>query len=219
LPAERLIVFAKRPRPGEVKTRLAREIGALDAAVLYQAMAEHVLRATAPAGHGYARLVRYAPADAGDDIARWLPDEQRAPQGPGDLGRRMAHAFACAFAGGARRVVLIGTDAPALGREHVEQAFEALRDHDLAIGPACDGGYYLVGLAAPRPQLFEGIAWSTATVCADTMERARTLGLRHRLLPELRDVDTLADVRLEWPRLASLLEGREALRARLEPAS
>jgi rSAM/selenodomain-associated transferase 1 len=215
LPAERLIVFVKRPRPGEVKTRLASEIGAADAAVLYQAMAEHVLRATAPRDGGYERVVEYSPADAGDDIQRWLPAERCAPQAAGDLGRRMAQAFASAFAEGMPRVVLIGTDAPALAREHVEQAFDALRDADLVLGPAPDGGYCLVGLAALRPELFEGIAWSTPTVCAATLERARAAGLRHRLLSPLRDVDTLADVRAEWTRLAPLLEGREALAERL----
>jgi rSAM/selenodomain-associated transferase 1 len=218
LSADRLIVFVKRPRPGEVKTRLARDIGAPDAAWLYQAMAEHVLRETAAPPEAYERLVLFAPPEAEADIARWLPAEARAPQAAGDLGRRMADAFASAFADGARRVVLIGTDAPGLDRDLVEQAFAALHDHDVAMGPACDGGYYLIGLAAPHAGLFEGIAWSTATVCAATLERARALGLRHRLLPELRDVDTLADVRREWKRLAPLLEGREALRERLEPA-
>jgi uncharacterized protein len=215
LPAERLIVFVKRPRPGEVKTRLASEAGAEGAAALYEAMAEHVLLATAPDGGDYDRVVHFAPADAGDDIRRWLPSERCAPQAAGDLGRRMAHAFASAFADGAARAVLIGTDAPALGRGHVTEAFEVLREADLVLGPACDGGYYLVGLAAPRPALFEGIAWSTPTVCAATLERALALGLRHRLLPELRDVDTLADVRAEWKRLAPLLSGREALARRL----
>ena len=215
MPAERLVVFVKRPRAGEVKTRLASEIGAGDAAALYQAMAEHVLRATAPVDGAYDRVVEYAPADAGDEIRRWLPSERCAPQAAGDLGGRMAQALASALAEGASRALLIGTDAPALDRGHVVQAFTALHDVDLVLGPACDGGYYLVGLAAPRPALFEGIAWSTPTVCAETLERARAMGLRHRLLPELRDVDTLADVRAEWKRIAPLLSGREALAGRL----
>jgi rSAM/selenodomain-associated transferase 1 len=219
LPAERLVVFVKRPRAGEVKTRLARETGSEAAAVVYRAMAEHVLRATAPLDGTYDRVVSYAPADAGDEIRAWLPAETCLPQAEGDLGARMTHALASALASGASRAVLIGTDAPALGREHVLQAFAALRDVDLVLGPARDGGYYLVGLGAPRPALFEGIAWSTSSVCAATLERARALGLRHRLLPELRDVDTLADVRAEWERLAPLLSGREALARRLGPAS
>ncbi|HET9316447.1 MAG TPA: TIGR04282 family arsenosugar biosynthesis glycosyltransferase [Vicinamibacteria bacterium] len=218
MPAERLIVFVKRPRAGEVKTRLASEVGPEEAAVLYRSMAEHVLQATAPSGGGYDRVVEYAPADAGDEVRRWLPAERCVPQVAGELGERMAHALARAFSEGVFRAVLVGTDVPALAREHVAQAFAALREADLVLGPAWDGGYYLVGLGAPRPALFEGIAWSTPTVREQTIGRARELGLRHRLLAELRDVDTLADVRAEWERLAPLLRGREALARKLRPA-
>lgn len=218
MPAERLLVFVKRPRAGEVKTRLARDVGAEDAASLYQAMAEHVLASTAPVGGGYAREVWFAPHDAEADLARWLPAEERVAQVSGDLGRRMAHAFESAFARGAARAVLIGTDAPALGRAQVERAFAELHGHDLVLGPACDGGYYLVGLTAPQAALFDGVAWSTDAVYASTLDRARSLGLRTAALPELRDVDTLADLRQEWKRLAPLFEGREALGRRLESA-
>lgn len=219
MPAELLIVFVKRPRPGEVKTRLAQNVGADDASAVYRAMAEHVLRETAARAAGeYGRLVRFTPASAREEIERWLPSEPCAPQAGDDLGERMAHAFAQAFADGTRRVVLIGTDTPALERGHVLQAFQALRTHDLVIGPARDGGYYLVGLAAPRPELFRGIAWSTPSVCAATLARAAAHGLRTHALPELCDVDTLADLRHEWKRLAPLLEGREALCRRVESA-
>lgn len=218
MPAELLIVFVKRPRPGEVKTRLAQGLGAADAAAVYRAMADQVLRETAPPAGAYGRLVRFAPADSQIEIERWLPAEERAPQAEGDLGQRMAHALASAFAEGASRAVLIGTDAPALNRGHVEQAFLALRDHDLAIGPAHDGGYYLIGLKSAQPELFQGIAWSSPSVYTATMARGRARGLRTFALPELRDVDTLADLRCEWKRLAPLFEGREALRKRLESA-
>jgi len=218
LPGERLILFVKHPRPGDVKTRLAQDLGVDDAASLYQAMAEHVVRETTPAAGGYERLVRFAPAEAEDAIARWLPTVARGPQAAGDLGVRMADAFARAFGEGAGRVVLVGTDAPGLDRVLVGQAFGALRDHDVVIGPACDGGYYLIGLAAPCEGVFEGVAWSTPAVFAQTVARARALALRTFTLPELRDVDTLDDVRREWKRLAPLLEGREALRQRLERA-
>jgi rSAM/selenodomain-associated transferase 1 len=216
MPAELLIAFVKRPRAGEVKTRLARDLGPGDAAELYRAMADHVLRETAPVPAGYARLVRFAPREARDEIAAWLPGEPLEPQTAGDLGARMAGAFAQAFADGAQRVVLIGTDAPGLGRAHVTGAFAGLRDHRLVLGPAADGGYYLVGLSAPAPSLFEGIDWSTPSVLAATIERARAMGLVPSLLAELGDVDTVEDVRRERQRLAPLLEGREALRARIE---
>ncbi len=218
MPPERLLVFVKRPRAGEVKTRLGRDLGPEDAAELYRAMAEQVLAATAPAPGGYAREVWFAPAGAARDIAAWLPGETRRAQAGGDLGRRMDGAFASAFARGATRAVLIGTDAPALDRDRVERALDALRHHDLVLGPATDGGYYLIGLGASRPGLFRGVAWSTPAVLQATLERAAALGLRAALLDELRDVDTLADLRQEWKRLAPLLEGREALRRRIESA-
>lgn len=216
MPADRLVVFVKRPRAGEVKTRLARDIGASDAAALYRTLAEQVLRETAPLDGGYSRLLQFAPADAEDDIARWLPNEARAPQVEGDLGARMEAAFAAQFADGGERVVLVGTDAPGLGRAHLEQAFAALRAHALVLGPATDGGYYLVGLSRRLPALFEGIEWSTPSVLAATREKARTLGLEARLLPELGDVDTVEDVRRERGRLVPLLAGHEALRDRIE---
>ena len=176
MPPERLLVFVKRPRAGEVKTRLGRDLGPEDAAELYRAMAEQVLAATAPAPGGYAREVWFAPAGAARDIAAWLPGETRRAQAGGDLGRRMDGAFASAFARGATRAVLIGTDAPALDRDRVERALDALRDHDLVLGPATDGGYYLIGLGASRPGLFRGVAWSTPAVLQATLERAARAG-------------------------------------------
>ena len=121
----------------------------------------------------------------------WEPAIERG----GDLGERMATAFADAFAAGSRRVALAGSDVPELTRERVGEAFSALDDHDMALGPAADGGYYLVALARPRPALFEGVAWSTERVLAETLERAAAAGLRVRLLGTLRDVDTPEDAR------------------------
>lgn len=192
---DRLIVFVKAPRPGAVKTRLARDLGAAAAADLYRRIAERVLRGSAPAGDEYLRTVAFAPADARDEIAAWLPGEELRAQRGGDLGERMAAAFADAFAAGSRRVALAGSDVPELTRERVGEAFSALDGHDMALGPAADGGYYLVALARPRPALFEGVAWSTERVLAETLERAAAAGLRVRLLGTLRDVDTPEDAR------------------------
>lgn len=199
-----LLVFVKRPRPGEVKTRLAAALGPDDAAALYRRLAEEVLRLT-PARGAYRRLVFHAPADAGAEIAAWLPGETLVPQVEGDLGWRMAAGFEEAFRRGARRAAIVGTDVPALTRSLVAQALGALEDHDLVLGPARDGGYYLLAIDRPHPGLFQGIAWSTPTVLAATAERATGLGLGVRLLQVLRDVDTPQDVVAEWPRLAPLL--------------
>jgi hypothetical protein len=133
----------------------------------------------------------------------------------------MASAFEEGFRRGARRVAIVGTDVPWVSRAHVLRAFSALDRHDLCLGPARDGGYYLLALARAEARLFEGIGWSTPQVLAETLARADALGLRAARLETLTDVDTLDDVRLEWARLRPLLAARpdllrsvaEALRA------
>jgi rSAM/selenodomain-associated transferase 1 len=219
--ADLLLVFLKWPRPGAAKTRLVPQIGAEAAADLYRLLAEEEVRGTAPDAGEYQRLLCFAPAEEGEAIARWFPGESLWPQPPGDLGGRMAEAFAEGFRRGARRVAIVGTDVPWVSRGHVLRAFAALDDHDLCLGPARDGGYYLLALPGPEPRIFEGIAWSTPRVLPDTLARAEALGLRTARLETLTDVDTLEDVRHEWARLRPLLAARpdllqavtEALRA------
>jgi hypothetical protein len=206
-------VFLKQPRPGAVKTRLAVALGKEAAADLYRVLAERVLEATTPLAGEYERLVFYDPPDAGEAMRAWLPSGRLRRQSPGDLGERMADAFARAFARGAARVAIVGSDVPSLTRDDVRTAFDALDRADLVLGPAHDGGYYLVALREPRPSLFEQVAWSTPGVLADTFARAAAAGLAVEQLPPLRDLDTLADLRAEWGVLEPLLLGRPELRA------
>lgn len=201
-----LLVFLKDPRPGTVKTRLARATSARLAARLYRALAEAEIAATTPRDDAYSRLLFFAPPDASPSVAQWFPGETLLPQSSGDLGQRMTAAFAEAFARGARRACIIGTDVPWVDRALVEDALQSLDDHDLVLGPADDGGYYLLALDRPRPELFSGIAWSTPSVLATTAERAGGLGLSVRLLPVLPDIDTAEDVRRHWVRLRTLLD-------------
>jgi uncharacterized protein len=208
-----LMVFLKDPRPGAVKTRLARAIGDVLAARLYRALAEAEVTGTLPRGDTYSRLFFFAPVGAGPAIARWFPGETLLPQSSGDLGERMAAAFAEVFARGARRACIVGTDVPWVDRAVVEDALQSLDDHDLVLGPAHDGGYYLLATDRPRPELFTGIAWSTPSVLATTAERAGALGLSVRLLPLLPDIDTAEDLRTHWPRLRGFLD--DALAAEL----
>jgi rSAM/selenodomain-associated transferase 1 len=205
-----LLVFVKRPRAGEVKTRLAAELGDGAAADVYRALAEAEIAGTRPLGGEYERRFFYAPADAGSEVSEWLRGERVAPQQGGDLGARMAAAFAAAFRDGAARVAIIGSDVPWVTRERVAAAFAALSDADVVVGPCDDGGYYLLALSQPRPELFDGIPWSTPAVLRSTLERARDRGLRVALLEALPDVDTLADLRRSWERLEPILPGAVA---------
>jgi rSAM/selenodomain-associated transferase 1 len=210
-----LVVFVKHPRPGAVKTRLAAAIGPEAAADLYRALVEHVLEATTPRPGDYERLVFFDPPGALEEMRTWLPGVRLLAQQGGDLGERMADALARAFARGARRVAIVGTDAPGVTREAVGQALRALDAADVALGPAEDGGYYLLALREPRPELFSGIAWSTSNVAAETRARASSSRLSVRELPALRDLDTVDDLRGLWPRLDGLLAARPALREAL----
>lgn len=200
-----LAVFVKQPRPGAVKTRLIPALGEEAAASLYRALAGHVLEVTSLERQEYERLVFYDPPDATQLIRGWLPAGRLRRQAPGDLGRRMADAFARCFARGADRVALVGSDVPGLVRRDVLDAFAALDTCDVALGPALDGGYYLLALRSPQPALFEAITWSTAGVLEATLERARSSGLSCARLRPLRDVDTIDDVRAEWPVIEALL--------------
>ncbi len=213
-----LVVFVKHPAPGAVKTRLAEAIGPAAAAGLYRSVAEHVLASTTPAPGEYERLVFFDPPQARDEMRAWLPGVRLLAQSGADLGARLTDATARAFARGASRVAVVGTDAPGLARQTVVAALDALDAADVAIGPSEDGGYYLLALRQPRPELFAGMAWSTPSVATDTRARAAAAGLVVRELPVLRDVDTLEDVRLEWRVLGTLLEGRPWLRESIEEA-
>jgi rSAM/selenodomain-associated transferase 1 len=213
-----LIVFVKEPRRGTVKTRLASTLGRARAAELYRALAEEEVSRTRPLADEYERLFFFAPAEARPALAQWFPGETLVAQEGGDLGARMAHAFAATFARGARRAAIIGTDVPWVSRELVKEALLALDDHEVVVGPARDGGYYLLALDRPRPLLFEGIPWSTPAVLSATAERTSLLGLRLSVLEPLSDIDTLEDIRREWHALRPLLCGRPDLLAAIETA-
>ena len=217
--ADALIVFVKQPRPGAVKTRLARALGDDAAAQVYQVLAEGEVRSTAPVAREYQRFLFFSPGTARAAMEGWFPGETLLPQQGDDLGARMAAAFAEVFARGFARAAIVGSDVPWVTRGHVLEALAAVDRHDLALGPAADGGYYLLALARPLPALFEDVAWSTDRVLAATLERAGRLGLRVRLLEQLPDVDTLDDVASAWERLEPLLLPHPELHARLSAAT
>jgi hypothetical protein len=192
----RLIVFARFPEPGVSKTRLIPALGPAGAAELHRQMVEHtlqwlkVLRERIP----ISIEIRYAGRPL-EPFRRWLgPAFSYAEQGDGDLGARMFRSFQDAFRMGLKKVILIGTDAPDLSADLVEGALVLLKSSDLVLGPAEDGGYYLIGLRRAAPQLFQEIPWGGAEVLRKTREAARAAGLSHSLLPSLSDVDRPEDL-------------------------
>jgi uncharacterized protein len=191
--SDSILVFVRAPRLGGVKTRLAREVGDARALAVYRRLAEHTL---AVAGRtGAAVCVHYAPAEGIDEVREWLgAGASYRPQAEGDLGARLEAAFDTAFARGARRVVVVGSDLPALTAGLLRHTRDVLERRGAVIGPAHDGGYYLLGLTAARPRLFRAMAWSTRHVFAGTRSRLRAEGVEPVLLPTLRDVDYAADL-------------------------
>jgi rSAM/selenodomain-associated transferase 1 len=189
-----LIVFVKAPRLGTVKTRLARELGESTALEIYQSLVQKVLASISAFPNVE---LRFTPDDAENEIQPWLrPGWVSAPQGDGDLGARLHRAFTTAFANGATRVILIGSDCPALSADDIQAAWCALESHDVVLGPATDGGYWLIALRSPQPTLFENMTWSTPSVLAETLVRAAKRRLATHQLRPLSDIDTAEDWRL-----------------------
>lgn len=198
-PSTRLIVFTRCPLPGTAKTRLTPAVSPVRAAWLQKRMTERTVRVVLQAAGriGAQPEVRYAGGDL-RRMVRWLGGGGRVrtfvPQGGGDLGARMHRAAARAFADGLQRVVIVGSDCPALQPTDLAAAARALDDRDVAIGPSRDGGYWLIALRRPAGGLFRNIAWSTSAVLSQTLDRARQAGLSVALLDERDDVDTPADL-------------------------
>ena len=187
--AARIVIFAKEPVAGRVKTRLITALGAEGAAALAQDM---LTRTVAEA------VASELPVElCGEpDAASWFEgDVIRTAQGEGGLGERLARAAARVVAGG-ETVLLIGADCPDLDAARLRAAAAALEEVDAVIHPAADGGYVLLGLRRFDASLFEGVAWSTDVVCAQTLARVRALDWRVRVLETLRDVDEVADLAL-----------------------
>lgn len=192
LPAARILIFAKGPVPGEVKTRLIPRLGAEGAAALAQELLDHTC-AEALAVPGAEVELCAAPARDHPSWSGKIPaGVETSSQGDGDLGQRLARV-AGRVAEAGERPILIGSDCPALDRHRLAAAIGALDEVDAFIHPTMDGGYALLALRRFAPELFEGIAWSTASVAEQTFRRIRTLGWSWRVGETLRDIDEPAD--------------------------
>jgi rSAM/selenodomain-associated transferase 1 len=190
----RLIVYAKQPSPGYAKTRLGAAIGKEQAAGVYARLLYAYLLDLLQANlvDTTVELSVASPAEI-PYFAAAFPELVVRPQVVGDLGQRMATSFEQAFAAGSDAVVLTGSDIPRLDSQTVRAAFRALETTPVVIGPACDGGYYLIGMRAPGAPLFEGVEWSSRYTLAQTEALAQAQGLTLSYLPEQRDLDTQED--------------------------
>ncbi|MCA9473405.1 MAG: TIGR04282 family arsenosugar biosynthesis glycosyltransferase [Nitrospirales bacterium] len=206
-----LIVFVKAPAPGYVKTRLCPPLTPDEAATLHGSLVLDTLEHTRPLV-GIDRIVACAPSKqhpffhalaARHTVQLWeqVPDD--------DLGQRMSHMFDAAFTQHYLKTMIIGSDLPTIDHDIIQQAVEALSKHDVVLGPAHDGGYYLIGLNCSTPGLFSEIPWSTNHVISRTQEIAETLGLTLKLLPLQRDLDTSDDLQYY------IQESPKALRQRI----
>ncbi len=193
-----LLIFAKQPRAGETKTRLCPPLTATEAADIYAAMLQDVLNLTAKMAD-LERWLCYSPADSSAlaYFSALAPELHCLPQNGADLGERMYSAFTAAFAAGATRVVIIGTDSPDLPTTFIDQAFAQLESAtgEIIFGPSGDGGYYLLGARKVWPELFSNIPWSTAEVLTASLRNASAAGCSTTLLPEWGDIDTIHDLR------------------------
>jgi len=189
-----LIIYARRPLPGQAKTRLAADIGMEQAAGVYARMLYAYLADLLDADLLGARvqLQVASPADV-PFFAAAFPEWTVDTQVEGHLGDRLAASFAHAFAEGATNVVVTASDVPALRRSHVRQAFVTLERTQVVLGPSADGGYYLLGMRSPGWDLFRGVSWSTSQVLAQTVALAQSLGLTVGHMSACLDIDNGAD--------------------------
>ena len=194
--SDRLIVFTRYPQSGKAKTRLIPALGAEAAADLHRQMTEYTLSQIKPLQQRRSLTVEIWFV-GGDRVQMqaWLgSDLSYQAQPAGDLGDRMVQAFQAAFDSGVKAAIIIGTDCPELTDVLLTEAFQALQHTDLVLGPATDGGYYLIGLRRLVPELFKTIAWSTDRVFQQTVDIASNLNLSFTTLLTLTDVDRPDDL-------------------------
>ena len=212
-----VLLFVKLPEKGKVKSRLAHHMDEDLVLRLYENMVLDTIDMLTRGRFPF--QVFFTPAGARDKMVKWLGHEHPlVPQAGDDLGDRMEGAFASVFAGELDEAILIGSDIPGLTTEVIGEAFNALLTNDAVIGPADDGGYYLIGFRKTlfEPAIFHDMAWSTGTVFCETMAKLHEASLKVHVLPELTDVDTVEDLRTLMSQAASLAPENLRTRSFLE---
>ncbi len=189
-----VLLFVKAPVRGQVKSRLARALGRQLAREAYEHFSLDIVRTI----RKYPFRIFFSPSGSGTALTHWLGNDLvYIPQRGRDLGKRMENAFIMSFSDGIEKAVLIGSDIPDLKAGVINEAFSALDKNDAVIGPASDGGYYLIGFRKDTfvQAIFKGIKWSSDSVFRETIRIFKKLGSKVNTLPEWRDVDTVEDLR------------------------
>ena len=193
---QHLIMFTRYPEPGKTKTRLIPALGAEGAAHLHSQMTEHTVFQVKELQNTSA--ISFEVRFTGGNLQLmqdWLgSDLVYQSQAEGDLGKRMERSLESAFQSGAEQAIIIGSDSPGVNAQILAPAFEQLQQYDLVLGPATDGGYYLIGLQRSIPDLFTNIDWGTDKVLQQTVALAKQLNLSMAYLPALADVDRPEDL-------------------------
>ncbi|MGB3404243.1 MAG: TIGR04282 family arsenosugar biosynthesis glycosyltransferase [Microcoleaceae cyanobacterium] len=193
---EHLIIFSRYPQPGKTKTRLIPALGEAGAALLHRQMAQYAVKIGRELiqSRSISLEVRYTGGTL-SQMQDWLgTDLVYNQQGTGDLGDRMNQSFQAGFDSGKSAIIIIGTDCIELNADILSQGFETLKQQNLVIGTAQDGGYYLIGLRRLIPELFQGIDWGTERVLQQTLDRCKPLNLSIGNLPQLSDIDRPEDL-------------------------
>ena len=186
-----LMVFMKNPIAGKVKTRLAIDIGKEEALNIYLRLIEYTQFVTSKI-QTCDKAIYYSSSVEEHD--QWNSDTYNKYQQKGKgLGEKLSNAFADAFNQGYEKVIAIGTDSFEITGNIIDKAFRSLQDSEIVIGPAKDGGYYLIGMNEHKPEIFNGIEWGTDKVLSATLSIIRSINYRHALLKELSDIDTMED--------------------------
>lgn len=189
-----LILFLKYPEKGKVKTRLAKDIGNEKALLIYKKLVSKLLNQLDI--NNYDISIYYFPENKKNEVKKWinLPDIKYLPQSGDDLGARMLNAFKDSISLKYAKTVIIGTDCLEINDNIISKSFYLLDDSDLVLGPATDGGYYLIGLKTIIEPLFKNISWSTDKVLKQTLNKAKELNIEYKFLDFLSDIDTLEDL-------------------------
>ncbi|MFQ5823728.1 MAG: TIGR04282 family arsenosugar biosynthesis glycosyltransferase [bacterium] len=189
-----IVIFVKYPAPGKVKTRLGVQVGHRLAADLYQLFISQTFELAQNAAPDNI-YVAYEPEKQLDELKKLIPLEfDYFPQHGKDLGKRMLNAFNYVLKQGSHKVIIMGSDSPTLPVQIVKDAFKRLDASDLVLGPAEDGGYYLIGIKKIHQDILENVQWSSSSVLQKTLEIALDLGLTYTLLPEWYDIDELENL-------------------------